>query len=79
MKIATWNVTTLKHDYRIGVLTDEFIGFELDLLGVSETHILGAGSMKLCDIEFVYSGRKIIFSYGSKLVASSKLAYYNNY
>ena len=56
MKIGTWNVTTLKNDYRI--LTDEFRRFELDLLGVSETHVPGVGSMKLGDIEFVYSGRK---------------------
>ena len=39
-------------------MTDEFRRFELDLLGVSETHIPGVGSMKLGDIEFVYSGRK---------------------
>ena len=39
-------------------MTDEFRRFELDLLGVSETHISGVGSMKLGDIEFVYSGRK---------------------
>ena len=58
MKIGTWNVTTLKNDYRIDILTDEFRRFELDLLGVSETHIPGVGSMKLGDIEFVYSGRK---------------------
>ena len=58
MKIGTWNVTTLKNDYRIDILTDEFRRFELDLLGVSETHIPGVGSMKLSDIEFVYLGRK---------------------
>ena len=39
-------------------MTDEFRQFELDLLGVSETHILGVGSMKLGDIEFIYSGTK---------------------
>ena len=58
MKIGTWNVTTLKNDYRIDILTDEFRRFELDFLGVSESHIPGVGSMKLGDIEFVYSGRK---------------------
>ena len=58
MKIGTWNVTTLKNDCHIDILTDEFKRFELDLLGVSETHIPGLGSMKLGDIEFVYSGRK---------------------
>ena len=58
MKIGTWNVTTLKNVYRIDILTDEFRRLELDLLGVSETHIPGVGSMKLGDIEFVYSGRK---------------------
>ena len=58
MKIGTWNVTTLKHDYRMGISSDKFIRLELDLLGVLETHILGVGTMKLCDIEFDYSGRK---------------------
>ena len=58
MKIETWNVTTLKNDYRIDILTDKFRQFELDLLGDSETHIPGVGSVKLRDIEFVYSGRK---------------------
>ncbi|XP_065568941.1 uncharacterized protein LOC136032600 [Artemia franciscana] len=58
MKIGTWNVLTLRNDYRIDILTDEFRRFELDLLGVSETHIPGVGSMKLGDIGFVYSGTK---------------------
>ena len=49
---------TLKHDYRIDILTYEFRRFEQDLLGVSETHIPGVGSTKLGDIEFVYTGRK---------------------
>ena len=44
--------------HRIDILTDNFRRFELGFLGVSETHILVAGSMKLGDIEFVYSGRK---------------------
>ena len=51
-------MSSLKNDYRINILTDEFRQFELDLLGVSEAHIPGVGSMKLGDIEFVYSGRK---------------------
>ncbi|XP_065565846.1 uncharacterized protein LOC136030704 [Artemia franciscana] len=58
MKIGTWNVTTLKNDNDIDILTDEFRRFERHLLGVSETHIPGVGSMKLGDIEFIYSGRK---------------------
>jgi exonuclease III len=58
MKIGTWNATTLKNDYSIDILTDEFRRFELDLLRVSETHIPGVGSIKLGDIEFVYSTRK---------------------
>ena len=58
MKIGTSNVATLKNEYRTDILTDKFRQFELDLLGVSETHIPGIGSMKLGDIEFVYSGRK---------------------
>ena len=48
----------LKNDYRIDILTDEFRRFELDLLGVSENHIPLVKSMKLGDIEFVYSGKK---------------------
>ena len=48
----------LKNNYRIDIFTDEFRRFELDLLGASETHIPGVGSMKLGGIEFVYSGRK---------------------
>ena len=48
----------LKNDYRIDILTDEIRRFELDLLGVSETHIPEVESVKLGDIEFVYSGRK---------------------
>ena len=58
MKIGTWNVTTLKNDYRIDILTVEFRRFELDLLRVPETHILGVGSMKVADIKFVYSSNK---------------------
>jgi len=58
MKIGTWNVTKLKNEYRIDILTEKFRRFELNLLGVSVTHIPGVGSMKLGDIEFVYSGRK---------------------
>ena len=54
--MGTWNVTTLKNNYRIFILTEEFRRFEFDLLGVSETYILGEGGMKLGDIEFVYSG-----------------------
>ena len=57
MKIGTWNVAIIKNYYRIDILTDEFRRFELDLLGVSETHIPGLGSLKLGDIAFVYSGR----------------------
>jgi hypothetical protein len=48
----------VENDYRVDILTDEFRRFKLDLLGVSETHIPGAGSMKLGDIEYVCSGRK---------------------
>jgi len=58
MKIETWNVMTLKKDYRIDILTDEFKRFELGLLGDSENHIPGVGSTKLGDIEFVYSDKK---------------------
>jgi len=66
MKIGTWNVTMLKNNIcrivlkvcRIDILTNEFRRFKLDLLAVSKTHIIGVGSMKLGDIEFVYSGRK---------------------
>ena len=58
MKIGTWNATTLENDYRIDIMTDVFRRFDLDLLGVSEIHISGVGSMELGDIEFVYSGRK---------------------
>ena len=58
MKIGTWIVTTVKNEYRIDILTDEFRRFELDLLGVSETHIPGVGSMKLGDMKIVNSGRK---------------------
>ena len=47
----------LKNDYRIDVLTDKFRWFKLDVLVVSETHISGVGSMKIGDVEFVYSGR----------------------
>ena len=32
--------------------------FELDLLGVSKTHILGVGKMELGNIEFNYSVSK---------------------
>ena len=39
-------------------MTDELRRFELDLLGVSETHIPAVESMKLGDIEFIYSDRK---------------------
>ena len=39
MKIATWYVTTLNHNYYTEILTDEFICFELNLTGVSEIKI----------------------------------------
>ena len=42
--IGTWNVTTLKNDYRIDILTDEFKRFELGLQGVSENYIPGVGN-----------------------------------
>ena len=58
LQIGTWNVITLKNDYRIDILTNEFRHFELDLLRDSEAHIPGVGSMKLGDLEFVYSDRK---------------------
>ena len=58
MKTGTWNTTTLKNYYRIDILTYEFRRFKLDLLGISETHTPGVGSMKLDDIEFFHSGRK---------------------
>ena len=58
MKTGTWDVTTIKDGYCIDILTDEIRRFKLDLLGVSETHSPGVGSMKLGDIEFVYSDRK---------------------
>ena len=57
MKIGTRNVTTLKNDYCITILTIEIRWFELDLLGVSETNIPGVESMKLGDIEIVYLDR----------------------
>ena len=58
MKIATWNVTTLRNYYRVDILTDELRRFGLDLLEASESHIPGVGSMKLSNIKFVYSDRK---------------------
>jgi hypothetical protein len=58
VKIETWNITTLENNYHIDILTEKFRRFELDLLGVSETHITGVGNMKLGDIEFIYSGWK---------------------
>jgi len=48
----------LKNNYRIDILTDELRRIKLDLLGVSETHILGIGRMTLSDLEFFYSGKK---------------------
>ena len=56
-KIGTWNGTTLKNKFRIDILTDEFRRFKLDLLGVSETHIPGVGSMESGDMGFIYLGR----------------------
>ena len=53
MKIATWIIMTLKNIYRIDILTNEFRCYELDLLGVSETHIPGVGNMKLGGIELI--------------------------
>jgi hypothetical protein len=53
MKIGTWNFTTLINNYRNDILTDEFRKFKLDLLGVSETHILGVGTMEVGDIQFI--------------------------
>ena len=58
MKNGTWNVLTLKNNYRTDILTDKLRRFKLNLLRVSETHIPGMGSMILSDIKFVYSGRK---------------------
>ena len=39
-------------------MTDKFRHFELDLLGLSETHIPGVENMKLGNIAFIYSSRK---------------------
>ena len=36
MKIGTWNIITLKINYHINILTDEFRRFELDLLGIQK-------------------------------------------
>ena len=75
MKIGTWNVKMLKNDYHIDILTEEFRRFKLDLLGVSEPHIPGVGSMKLGDIEFVYSGRKDgVHRQGVRLMMNKKAA-----
>ena len=43
MKIGTLNVMTLKNDYPIDILTDEFRRFELNLLGASEIYTPGVG------------------------------------
>jgi len=58
MKIVTWNVTTLDNSYHVDILSNDFRLFELDLLGISETHIPRIGAMKLGGIEFIYSDRK---------------------
>ena len=56
-------------------MPDEFRRFELDLLGVSETHITGVGSMKVGDIEFVYSGRKdVVHRQGVGLMMNKEAA-----
>jgi len=56
-------------------LTDEFRRFELDLLRVSGTQILRVGSMKLGDIEFVYSGGKDgVHRQGVGLIVNKKAA-----
>jgi len=49
---------TLKNDYRVIILSDEFGRIKLGILGVSKTRISGIVSVKLGDVEFVYSGRK---------------------
>ena len=58
MKIAGWNVTMLRNNYHIDILTHQFRHFKLDLFGVSETHTPRVRNMKLGDIEFICSGRK---------------------
>ena len=57
MKIGSCCVTALENNYRFDILTDELRKFCLDLLGLPETYPW-VGSLKLGDIEFIYSGRK---------------------
>jgi hypothetical protein len=57
MTIETWNITTLKIEYRIDILLDEFKRFGAELWRVSKIPIPGVGSIKLDDIEYIYSGR----------------------
>ena len=47
----------LKNSNSINIWSDKIRWFKLALLGVSGS-IPGVGSLKLADIEFVYSGRK---------------------
>ena len=65
----------LKNDYCMNILIDKFRWFKLDLLGISETHIPRIGSMKLSDIEFVYSGRKNrVYRHGVGLMMNKEAA-----
>ena len=50
MKTVTENVTMLKNNYHIDILTNELRHFELNLLEVTDAHIPGVGNMKLGNI-----------------------------
>ena len=60
MKIETWNVTTLKNNYRIDILTDDKQTIRTGLISsFRNSYPRGRRSVKLGDTEFVYSGRKV--------------------
>ena len=65
-------------NYRIDIWTDKFRRFELSLLGVPETHILGVGNMKLGDIKSIYSARKnVVRRQGAGLMMNKEAARYH--
>ena len=56
-KIGTWNVRTMYATGKSFEVASEFRNYDLDILGISETHLTGIGEMKLSSGETIlYSG-----------------------
>ncbi len=47
MRIATWNIRGILEDHRLQELSDDIQRYDLDAVGVQETHLRGTGTIEL--------------------------------